>query len=194
MTPDLMEQKRELRRQLRSRLKTLTAEERRQASLAACALLRDQVEWRQAERVLFYAPMPEELDLTPLLTEALAAGKTAALPGFVLESGTYDAFVIRHLTDDCAPGKFGIAEPKPGCARLALNQLDLVLAPGVGFDVTGHRLGRGQGFYDRLLADITAVKCGVAFDLQMVERIPAQAHDVRMNCLLTPTRWRRLSA
>jgi 5-formyltetrahydrofolate cyclo-ligase len=155
-------------------------------------LLRQQAVWRGAQCILFYAPLPGEIDLTPLFGEALAAGKTPALPGFIAETGVYDAFVVRHLTDDCAPGKFGVAEPKSGCARLPLNRLDFVLAPGVGFDSTGHRLGRGQGFYDRLLATITAVKCGVAFDLQMVERIPAEAHDVRMNCLLTPTRWRQL--
>ncbi len=141
----------------------------------------------------FYAPLPGEMDLTPLLTETLAAGKTAALPGYVMESGSYDAFVISDLKGDCAPGRFGIPEPKAGCARVALNRLDLALVPGVAFDATGHRLGRGQGFYDRLLAHTTAIKCGVAFEMQMVESIPAESHDIRMNCLLTPTHWRPLS-
>jgi 5-formyltetrahydrofolate cyclo-ligase len=193
MTLDLTAQKGDLRRQIRAELKVLTAEERRQASIAACDLLRQQAVWRKAQNILFYAALPGEIDLAPLVGEALAEGKTAALPGFVAETGAYDAFVIRHLANDCAPGKFAVAEPKPGCARLPLNRLDLVLVPGVGFDVTGHRLGRGQGFYDRLLANITAVKCGVAFDVQMVERLPAETHDIRMNCLLTPTRWRQLS-
>ena len=193
MTLDLTTRKGDLRRQIRAQLKALTAEERRQASIAACELLRRQAVWRTAKNILFYAAIPGEIDVAPLVEEALAEGKTAALPGFIAETGAYDAFVIRHLTDDCAPGKFAISEPKPGCVRLALNRLDLVLVPGVGFDATGHRLGRGQGYYDRLLANINAVKCGVAFDVQMVERLPAETHDIRMNCLLTPTRWRQLS-
>lgn len=172
----------------------MTEEQRRAGSRAACELLRLQEVWRRAERVLFYAPMPGELDTSTLLAAALAEGKTAALPGFVAEDNAYEAFVVTHLTDDCAPGRFGIAEPKAGCARLALNRLDFVLAPGVGFDLLGHRLGRGRGFYDRLLAKTTAIRCGVAFDLQIVEGIPAEAHDIRMDCLLTPTRWQKISA
>jgi hypothetical protein len=85
---------------------------------------------------------------------ALQAGKKAALPGFVNETGTYQAFEISHLTRDCAPGKFGIVEPGAHCPPISLKHLDLVLAPGLGFDVSGRRLGRGQGFYDRLLAGI----------------------------------------
>jgi 5-formyltetrahydrofolate cyclo-ligase len=69
----------------------------------------------------------------------------------------------------------------------------LVLAPGVGFDAAGGRLGRGRGFYDRLLAHISGIKCGVAFDPQLVERIPMERHDARMNCILTPTRWLEIS-
>jgi len=186
-------QKSELRREIRQRLKGMTDQQRRRDSQAACDLLRLQQAWIIAQRVLFYAPMPDELDVSLLLAAALAEGKTVALPGFVPQDKAYEAFVISHLTDHCAPGKFGIAEPKSDCARLELNQLDFVLAPGVGFDSSGHRLGRGRGFYDRLLAKTTAIKCGVAFDLQIVERIPAEAHDIRMDCLLTPTRWQKLS-
>jgi 5-formyltetrahydrofolate cyclo-ligase len=68
-------------------------------------------------------------------------------------------------------------------------RLDLVLVPGIGFDVSGRRLGRGQGFYDRLLAGIAGTKCGVAFDQQVVGQIPAEKHDASMNFILTPTRW-----
>jgi len=189
MTLDSASQKRDVRRHLRAALSALSPEQRLRDSVAACALLRRQSLWHEAQRILFFAPLPGEVDVAPLLREALDAGKTAALPGYVTATGVYQAFVISHLTDDCAPGKYGIVEPAPSCPSIALNRLDLVLAPGLGFDLTGHRLGRGQGFYDRLLANTTAIKCGVAFDAQIVERLPAEAHDVRMNCLLTPTRW-----
>jgi len=65
--------------------------------------------------------------------------------------------------------------------------------PGLGFDLSGHRLGRGRGYYDRLLAGIAGVKCGVAFDPQVVAQIPAERHDVNMNFILTPTRWLEFS-
>ena len=80
-------------------------------------------------------------------------------------------------------------EPREHCAALALNRLDFVLVPGVAFDLDGRRLGRGKGYYDRLLATVTGAACGVAFDRQIVPRVPSEPHDARLNCILTPTRW-----
>jgi 5-formyltetrahydrofolate cyclo-ligase len=189
MSLDSTFDKTDWRRRFRAGLKGLSQAQRDEASAMARDLLRLQTVWQQAGVILFYAATPGELDLSPLITEALQAGKRAALPGFVNETGTYQAFEISHLTRDCAPGKFGIAEPAAHCPPISLKRLDLVLAPGLGFDLSGRRLGRGQGFYDRLLAGIAGAKCGVAFDLQVVAQIPAAGHDVSMNYILTPTRW-----
>ena len=86
-------------------------------------------------------------------------------------------------------GRFGVREPGADCPLISLNQLDLILVPGVTFDLTGHRLGRGKGFYDRLLAGFCGHKCGVAFEAQIVAAVPAEPHDVLVNSILTPTRW-----
>jgi 5-formyltetrahydrofolate cyclo-ligase len=64
----------------------------------------------------------------------------------------------------------------------------LILVPGVAFDLRGGRLGRGRSYYDRLLTEIQGIKCGVAFDEQIVETVPAGSLDVRMDFVLTPTR------
>lgn len=85
-------------------------------------------------------------------------------------------------------GQFGIREPKASCAEIPLERLGLILVPGVAFDLHGRRLGRGRGFYDRLLPEIRGVKCGVAFDEQMVDTVPAGRLDMRMDFVLTPTR------
>jgi 5-formyltetrahydrofolate cyclo-ligase len=194
MKPDPNLVKEALRRQFRRAVNGLPEAERQAASARARDLLRRQQVWRHAGAVLFYSPMAGELDLSPLLEEALQAGKEVALPRFVEETGTYLAFQISHTGRDCAPGKFGISEPAAHCPALELKRLDLVLAPGLGFDVSGRRLGRGRGFYDRLLAGIAGAKCGVAFDQQVVAQIPAERHDVDMNFILTPTRWLEISA
>jgi 5-formyltetrahydrofolate cyclo-ligase len=181
--------KTELRRQLRQAAQQIDAAEQARLSSDARTWLREQPVWKEARSVLLYAAVRGEIDLTPLMEEALAAGKTVLLPRFAAEMGAYEIFQITRLPHDCAPGKFNILEPGAHCAAWPLNRLDLVVAPGLGFDATGHRLGRGKGFYDRLLAQIEAPKCGAAFDQQIVGEIPAEPHDIHMNFILTPTRW-----
>jgi 5-formyltetrahydrofolate cyclo-ligase len=189
MNADSLPDKTEWRRRLRAGLKSVSQTQKDADSASARDLLRRQPVWQNAQAILFYVPMGLELDLTPLLEEALKAGKVVALPRFIGETGTYQPFGVSDFGRDCARGKFGLAEPGAHCSAIPLKRLDLVLAPGVGFDVAGRRLGRGRGYYDRLLAEFAGAKCGVAFDQQVVARIPAERHDVTMNYILTPTRW-----
>lgn len=193
MSLESIAEKAEWRRRFRAGLKGFSQAERDEASARARDLLRRQKEWQRAQAILFYAARTGELDMAPLLEEALQAGKAVALPRFVSETGTYQAYEISDYKADCAPGKFGIPEPGAPCRPISIKRLDLALAPGLGFDVSGCRLGRGQGYYDRLLAGIAGAKCGVAFDQQVVGYLPAQRHDVSMNFILTPTRWLEVS-
>jgi 5-formyltetrahydrofolate cyclo-ligase len=155
--------------------------------------LRAQPLWVEAKSVLFYAPLLLEPDLSPLMTDALAGGKTIALPRFVRETGCYAAFQVTNPAEDLTRGNFGILEPLSTAPSVPLNQLDLALVPGIAFDLDGRRLGRGKGFYDRLLAAVPGAKCGVAFDQQVVREVPVESHDILMNFLLTPTRWLAVS-
>jgi 5-formyltetrahydrofolate cyclo-ligase len=186
--------KNELRKRLRARLRGMTEARRAGVSAKVCALLARQQVWREAKAVLFYAALPDEIDLGALLEQALAEGRTAALPRFFPETGAYAACQIENFSRDCAPGKFGIREPSAGCPIFPLNRLDLALVPGVGFDAAGHRLGRGRGFYDRLLAEATGVRCGVAFDEQMTPEIPSEPHDIALNYIVTSTQWVEIPA
>lgn len=193
MSSEALRAKAELRRELRLILKNHSEAARSEASAQAGARLRRQAIWKEARSILFYSSIAGELDLSPLIESALESGKAVLLPRFSAETGTYEAVRVSNLKGDCAPGKFGIAEPGPHCAAYPLKSLDLALAPGLGFDLDGRRLGRGRGFYDRLLAQIAGAKCGVAFDQQIVGEIPAEGHDVHMNFILTPTRWIKIS-
>ena len=163
--------------------------ERAAASLQLCALLEKQELWQKAQSILFYAPLPDEPDIWQLLLDSIARKKTVLLPRFEVEQGHYSACLIRDVSRDLRAGKFGIREPVETCEKIPLNRLDLILVPGIAFDLQGHRLGRGKGFYDRLLATLHGPTCGVAFDQQIVERIPIEPHDIRLNYILTPTRW-----
>ena len=233
MGTQIQDSKRALRGRIRERLKAMTEEQRAAASQLARALLEAQPHWREAKSILFFAPLPQELDVWSLLGKALQGGKRVFLPRFVeagqkplkrfadirpppvtllkseqhksgptlsrlqgvSESGLppgsvrYVVCEVRDPEKDIRVGQFGIREPADGCAELSLNRLDLILAPGIAFDLHGRRLGRGKGFYDQLLAVVRGTTCGVAFDQQIVGEIPIEPHDVHLNCILTPTRW-----
>ncbi|MEO6184324.1 MAG: 5-formyltetrahydrofolate cyclo-ligase [Verrucomicrobiota bacterium] len=193
MSVPLANTKAALREQIRARLKSISAAQRVVQSVQTCELLKKQFVWEKAKVILFYAPLPNEVDIWPLVSEVLAADKIVALPGFDAEENSYVARQIESLETDLDRGQFGIREPKLDCREVLLNRLDLTLVPGVGFDFTGRRLGRGKGFYDRLLAQISGTTCGVGFDEQIVETIPTEPHDVHLNCILTPTRWHEVT-
>jgi 5-formyltetrahydrofolate cyclo-ligase len=178
-----------LRRAVRAQLRKMSPAERETASAQARDLLQKQTVWRDAQSILFYAPMPQELDVWPLLVAALAAGKTAALPGFQAATARYTACIVKDATNDVHTGEFGIREPVARCLAQQVNKLDLVLVPGVAFDLHGRRLGRGKGFYDLLLATVRGTTIGAAFEQQVVREVPVEPHDVYLNCILTPTRW-----
>jgi 5-formyltetrahydrofolate cyclo-ligase len=189
MQNTIREAKQALRNQVGAQLKRMELGERAATSAQARTLLASQPLWKSAQWVLFYAPLPEELDVWPLVAEALSAGKKVALPRFIAENGTYEACQIQDVKLDLQVGYFGIREPANRCARLPSTRLDLILVPGVAFDLHCRRLGRGKGYYDQLLRAWHGVMCGVAFDQQIVDEIPVASHDVHLDCILTPTQW-----
>ena len=144
---DVKRAKAELRAKVVAELKKMTATERAAASLQACALLEQQAVWRAAKAILFFAPLPDELDIWRLLEDALAGGKTVALPRFDAEQKAYVACQIlpgghaMFKRGGSASGSRGNRAP-----RIPLNRLDFILVPGVAFDLNGHRLGRGKGY------------------------------------------------
>lgn len=194
VNPEARDAKTKLRAELSAVLKQMTASERVEASRQICARLEQQTAWRDAKSLLFYAPLAEEPDIWRLLEDSLAVGKTVALPRFDPEQNAYVACQIKGVDVDLQTGRFGIREPRETCAIIPLNRLDLLLVPGIAFDLDGHRLGRGRGYYDRLLAVSGGMACGVAFDQQIVSRVPSEPHDIRLSCILTPTRWQTVNA
>ena len=194
MTPGTVtDRKREIRREVRGRISSISEEAGREYSAAAVRLLLDRPEWKKTQRVLAFLALRDELDLSEALKLGLVNGKSVALPRFIPEEGRYCAALL-PVAENFAMlslGRFGILEPSAAAPMVPLNQLDFILVPGVAFDPSGGRLGRGKGFYDRLLAETnnSCIKCGVALEEQIVAEIPVEAHDIAMNFILTPSRW-----
>jgi 5-formyltetrahydrofolate cyclo-ligase len=188
-TSDVVRTKAALRTVARARLKGITAEQRARDSAAVCHRLVHQEFWRIAERVLCYAPRHDELDIAPVIDAKLAEGKVVALPRFDSATGTYCAAELRTPLAEVALGSFGIREPGLHCEIVSLKTVDLILVPGLAFDLEGRRLGRGRGFYDMLLKGVPGRKWGVAYDEQVHAQIPVETHDILLDAILTPTRW-----
>lgn len=138
--------------------------------------------------VLAYAALADEVDLGPLLEDLAAQGRLL-LPRVVGE--TLDLVRITDLQAQLQPGRWGIREPVAALEAERDVAPVVLWVPGRAFDRRGGRLGRGGGFYDRLLAGrlSTARKVGVSRDVQMVERVPMAAHDVWMDGVCTESAW-----
>ena len=175
-----------LRARQRGRLARLGTDERRERSANLVARLVALAVWRAARRVLLFAPLAEEPDLDLLWPGAGLTGKQCVYPR-VAAGGRMHLRVVRAL-EDLQPTRWGLREPPlEGLDPVALEDLDLVLVPGLAFAANGARLGRGGGFYDRLLAAISAGTrtVGVAFAFQIEPKLPLEPHDMAVDAVLT---------
>jgi 5-formyltetrahydrofolate cyclo-ligase len=186
----LLDAKRGLRaRILRERDATPT-ENRATASASIAASLLARVDFASSKTVLLTLPFGSEWDTRALLHAALARGKTVALPRVNRATGVLDICAITRLEHDAAPGYRGIPEPGAHCELLGVASIDWVLVPGVAFDRAGHRIGYGGGHYDKLLPLLRADAHRVAgaFELQLVDHVPAAPHDVGVDAVVTEAR------
>ena len=185
---NLAETKTALRRELRAQAARYSSADRAEASQQICQQIRQHRNWKEAKGVLFFVPLPQEPDIQPLMDEAFAEGKLVAVPRYSAPHQQYIPCEIDGNASICK-GPHGVGEAAASCPPADTNKLDLFLIPGIGFSLNGRRLGRGKGHYDRLLADVRGLKCGVAFDWQVTVEIPVERHDIVLNCIVTPTRW-----
>ena len=175
-----------LRAQLRERLQVLSAEAQETQSKRACKVFLSHEGYARAASILLYMPLRGEVDVRLIMERAISDRKSVALPRFIPETNSYGAFFVGD--EPLAIGPFGALEPAESNPVL-VNRLDLIVVPGLGFDARGRRLGRGKGFYDRLLCTANGVKCGICFDEQLLAEIPVEPHDVHLDFVATPTRW-----
>jgi 5-formyltetrahydrofolate cyclo-ligase len=147
--------------------------------------------YQQARVVLGYMAFDHEVLTDGLIRRAIASGKQMVLPMVQSDRQGLALYLIEDLERDVAPGYCGILEPQPQRTRAVVPEiLELALVPGVAFDLRGGRLGFGVGFYDRLLSqlprDIPTV--GLAFDFQVIPRLPSQPHDIMLDAIVTESR------
>jgi 5-formyltetrahydrofolate cyclo-ligase len=180
--------KEELRKRVAAIRRTLSSETRAAHARAMSALLLAEPAFREARVLLAYSALRFEIDAQAVIEAAWAAGKTVALPRIVPETRALDLHVYREGDELCESG-FVVKEPLPTASRIAHEEVELVLVPGLAFDVRGQRLGYGQGYYDRLLPQLPrARRIGLAFELSLLVEVPSAAHDVPVDCVITERR------
>jgi len=176
--------KRKLRTRLRTARGAVSDVERAAAAEAVARHLLALSALAGAGSVLGYAAAGAELSLDPWLRALLERGEVAVHLPRVVGDGL-EVVRVRDLDADVAPGWRGLREPVG--AAIAPSGLDVAVVPGLGFDLTGARLGQGGGHVDRLLArlDPRVVKVGVCFEIQVVGAVPTEPHDVGMDVVVT---------
>lgn len=185
MSTDLIAAKATLRRIQRALLASVPDEELRIASAAIFARLQSWAPMQDgAVSVALFGGIAGEPDLLPLLPWLTQRGGRAVFFGFDQE-----ALVPRLVTaaDQLERGPFGVWMPHESLPIVDVSALDIVLVPGLAFDQRGGRLGRGRGYFDRLLVTpgLRAVRAAVGLQRQIVDSVPIEAHDVRMQWLIT---------
>ncbi|MCL2625221.1 MAG: 5-formyltetrahydrofolate cyclo-ligase [Cystobacterineae bacterium] len=140
--------------------------------------------WHSARCVALYAAQPFEVPTSKLFETLWGIHKHTCFPAPGLHA---PSLALVSSLEDLAPGPYGILFPKPHCPPVAMANVELILVPGLAFAKNGARLGRGGGFYDKLLAapEMKALRVGLCFEEYLVENLPEEAHDVRMHWVVT---------
>ncbi len=188
----------QLRKAILARRDQLTDIERRLKSERIGAALLALEEIKKSENIFIYVSFRSEVETIPIINALLQQGKNVSVPITRVAEKRLDIVAIKDPEQELAAGYCNIPEPREAIAAartLAPETLDLIVLPGSVFDQRGGRFGYGGGYYDRLLASIpSAIRCGLAFAVQMVKELPLQEHDQLLDCIVTEDRVIRTPA
>lgn len=172
--------KKNIRKEIKQLRLSLQEEEKQRLSREVFSKIEELTEFVSSKNILLYYSLPDELPTVNVLEE-WCLKKNIYLPrvnGENLELLRYD---IAHMSR----GAFDIEEPN-GNDIVSKDIIDMIIVPAVAFDRSGNRLGRGKGYYDRLLSNNKAIKIGVGYDFQLFDSLPTEPHDIPMDIIITP--------
>ena len=168
--------KSDLRQQVRALKHACPVPERQRLSLQLQQRILDHPRWHQAHSVVLYHALPDEVDTTLLLGTALEQHKEVLLPVVRDE----DLLLLPFTGfDSLREGAFHIMEPEGGAGDATpVSGADLIVVPGMAFTADGRRLGRGRGYYDRLLVRLEGYRMGLCWPFCLLPDIPGEPHDI----------------
>jgi len=173
--------KHKIRHEIRHKIKACSGlEKSRKSDIIKTRLFKEDA-FKKAKVVMFYVSLKDEVDTISMIDEAVKTGKRVCVPVILREDKRLIAGEIKDRVKDLERQHFGIFQPRAGHVReVPLEDIDLVIVPGVAFDKENMRLGRGHGYYDRFLSSLPdrTKTIGLAFDFQVVDNLPKDSHDI----------------
>lgn len=179
-------EKEELRRLMKERRRALTDCEIVEKSAAIQKKLFSVPEFINAKTVMTYISAFREVSTDGIINRLFECKKSVAVPVSDTNSITITPSYISS-TAELVRGAYGIKEPSV-IRECALSDIDIIIVPGIAFDVRKNRMGFGKGYYDRLLYGSDAIKIGLCYDFQLLDTIPYDKHDIPMDIIITEKR------
>lgn len=186
--PDLSNRKQSLRAAMRQVLVSVPPAAWAGWSRAAARRVVTLPRFASSRVVMLYFPMQSELNPEDVAAAAWASGKIVCLPRADWNAGSMQPVRINEWGPGLDSPVRGVRQPGEGGEVVDPGLIDFVLVPGLAFDASGGRLGRGGGFYDRFLVGVRAFRVGAGLDEQVVDAVPMGPHDARLDAVVTPTR------
>ncbi|WP_321515285.1 5-formyltetrahydrofolate cyclo-ligase [Marinifilum fragile] len=174
------DQKRRIRKEIKLMKQDYSIPQLKEMSVPILKKLEELPEFEEAKTVMLYWSMSDEVFSHDFVCK-WASKKKVILP--CVKGQTLDLKVFKGTENLIEGENYGIPEPD-GPVFMDEDEIDLILIPGVAFDKDNNRMGRGKAYYDRLLQSLSAFKVGICFDFQVLDHVPIDEHDIKMNCIV----------
>lgn len=154
--------------------------------------------FKKSNIIMFYVSFRSEVKTDFIIKESLKLGKKVVLPQADPKNKKLNIFQVTNFEEDLKEGIWGILEPKDACKKIDIKNIDLVIVPAVAYDMRGYRVGYGGGYYDKFLSEFynsnkNGKTIGLAYELQIIDKIPADEFDQKVNFIVTEERINYIS-
>ena len=195
MCENIKEQKKEFRKKVKEVVLKFCKDELlcKECEKSACETFVVSDVYKNSDIILAYMALHDEISVTKIIEHAIKDNKKVAIPKINNDNSTMDFYFVSSLENLHADPQYGILEPDSSCEKVELSELQncVVLVPGRAFNLFGERIGRGKGYYDKFLANISEYKasmnlkvCGVSYSVQITKDFPVEETDYKMEYLL----------
>ncbi len=164
----------------------LNTDEKKQFDKGIFKLVTESDLFKNAQVIFAFVSFKSEVDTFNIINHALTLGKTVCVPKVISKEEGLKVYKIESL-QNLITSNYGILEPTEGAKEIMPQNIDLVLTPGLAFDLNGGRLGYGAGYYDRFLRNpyFKGIKIGICYSTQIVDKVPTNEDDIFMDIIIT---------